>query len=328
MRSQRIFLPLLLASATAMPMAATAQSAAGLDQRVTRVEKELRAVQRKVFPGGDAAMLEPEVTQQQAPPSQIGVPASSPVADLTARVDALEQELARLTAQSEQNGYATRQLQDAFDKYRAANDARIAAMGQGAIAPAGAGAPATSDAWPPAPAAAPPRQVHESDDGVADTNAVDPSGPPPRAAAAAPPSAAPIAAPSTGDPAGDAYMAGYNLWTAKRYPEAEAALQAAVHKYPNTRRASYAQNLLGRSYLDEGKPALAAKAFYKNYQDMPRGERAPDSLYYLGQSLVQLKKPAEACKVYAELDDVYGPTVKEPLKGRVAQGERDAGCKR
>ena len=121
-------------------------------------------------------------------------------------------------------------------------------------------------------------------------------------------------------------MAGYRLWTDKKYPEAEAALKAVVARYPKHKRASYAQNLLGRAYLDDGKPAMAAEAFYANYQKMPRGERAPDSLYYLGQSLERLKKPAEACKVYDELGDVYGATIAEPLKGRVAKARADAKC--
>jgi TolA-binding protein len=99
-----------------------------------------------------------------------------------------------------------------------------------------------------------------------------------------------------------------------------------VAKYPSHKRASYAQNLMGRAYLDDGKPAMAAEAFYSNYQKMPRGDRAPDSLYYLGQALMQLKKPAEACKVYEELQDVYGATIAEPLKSRITKGRTDAKC--
>ena len=59
---------------------------------------------------------------------------------------------------------------------------------------------------------------------------------------------------------------------------------------------------------------------------MPRGERAPDSLYFLGQSLVQLKKPADACKVYDELLDVYGEKISAQLKDRVSKGRADAKC--
>ncbi len=121
--------------------------------------------------------------------------------------------------------------------------------------------------------------------------------------------------PSTGDPAEDGYLAGYRLWTAKKYPEAEAALKDVATKYPKHRRYSYAQNLLGRAYLDEGKPALAAEALYTNYRTAPRGERAADSLYFLGQALVKLKKTSEACRVYDELRDVYGEKIDAHAEG-------------
>ena len=113
---------------------------------------------------------------------------------------------------------------------------------------------------------------------------------------------------------------------AKLYPEAEAQLKKVVAKYPKSRRASYAQNLLGRSYLDEGKPSLASIAFYENYKKMPDGERASDSLLYLGQALMTLKKPADACKVYGELSDVYGSKLSGEDKARLAQGRTAAKC--
>lgn len=124
-------------------------------------------------------------------------------------------------------------------------------------------------------------------------------------------------------------MAGYDLWAAKRYPEAVAALRDVVAKYPKHRRASYAQNLLGRALMDDNKPANAAEAFLENYQKMPRGERAPDSLYFLGQSMMKLKPPRtdRACQVYAELIDVYGEKIEQSLKDRVAKGRADAKCK-
>jgi TolA-binding protein len=121
-------------------------------------------------------------------------------------------------------------------------------------------------------------------------------------------------------------MAGYTFWTQKRYAEAEAQLKQVVAKYPDHRRASYSQNLLGRAYLDDGQPAAAAEAFLASYKRFPHGERAPDSLYYLGVTLTQLNKTAQACQVYDEFRDVYGPTANATLKGRVAQGRVDAKC--
>ncbi|HEU0065613.1 MAG TPA: hypothetical protein VFQ57_00065, partial [Sphingomonas sp.] len=122
------------------------------------------------------------------------------------------------------------------------------------------------------------------------------------------------------------YSYGYRLWAAKLYPEAAAQLKKTVADYPKHRRASYAQNLLGRAYLDDGKPSLASMAFYDNYKKMPDGERASESLYYLAQSLMTLKKPGDACKVYAELTEVYGTKIGASMKADVARGRTAAKC--
>jgi TolA-binding protein len=99
-----------------------------------------------------------------------------------------------------------------------------------------------------------------------------------------------------------------------------------VAKYPDSARASYAQNLLGRSYLDDGQLSSAAEAFLTSYKRFPKGERASDSLYYLGVTLTQLKKSGQACQVFDEFRDVYGPTASATLKTRVAAGRADAKC--
>lgn len=310
----KMMLAALLATAATPVMA---QRALDIGQRVNRLEKQMHAVQRKVFPGGgNQEYFEPEIAPA-APPPAAGLPTTSPVADLTARVSSLEQALAQLTGQVETNSYKLRQLEDMVNRLNSnASAPPIPGAGpdNSGSSSLQLGPPPASDArpasgrHPPAPFGLPP--------GMTDQNMA------PAAAAPAPP--------STGDPGEDAYLAGYRLWVAKKYPEAEAALRAVVAKYPNHRRASYAQNLLGRALLDDGQPAKAAEAFYANYQKMPRGERAPDSLYYLGQSLMALRppKPADACKVYAELLDVYGEKIDAALKSRVAKGQADAKCAR
>ena len=282
--------------------AALAQSGPGgaLDGRVFKLEKEMRAVQRKVFPGATGMGLEPEIQAPATAPTPGGLPATSAVGDLTNRVDALERQLASVTSQAEQAGYTVRQLQDQMARMKSDYDYRLGVLEKGA---------------PPAPGGALGGQG-----AMADTPPTSIDRAKPAVAAATPP------APAVGDNAEDAYMAGYRLWSQKKYPEAEATLKAMVAKYPSSSRASYGQNLLGRAYLDEGKPGLAAEALLKNYQNNPKGERAPDSLYYLGQALVKLNKPAEACKAYGELDDVYGAKLTDALKGRLKQARADARC--
>ncbi|WP_257539886.1 hypothetical protein [Sphingobium sp. CFD-1] len=277
----------------AMPAAAQSVS---LDTRVDRIEKELRAVQRKVFPAGTP--VEPEITRPATTTPPPGTPSSAPIADLTARVGALESQLASITGQVEENSYKLKQLEEAFNKYKA-EQTNVAAPAAPPAARSTVSAPAAGTR-PAAPAAE-----------ASDTR---------KAAVAA------IERPETGDAAGDAYTYGFRLWDAKFYPEAQAQLKATVDKYSDTSVASRAQNLLGRAYLDDGKPALASVALYENYQKRPRGDRAPDSLAYLGEALIQLKKPADACKVYAELEQVYGATLSAGLRGMMEKGRTKAKC--
>ena len=335
----RIALAALLATA-ALP--AFAAEPGTIDQRVDRIEKQLKAVQRKVFPGGDAAFQAPEIAR---PDTQVtvGLPASTPLNDLTARVDALEKSVAQLTGQVEEEQHRLDLLsqQSAQDRQEFATRLKTLEAAAAPPAPADAAAPAPDDSA--SGTGLPPKgtKPFTTVTPVKTPPATAPGkAPPARPAPGKPAKPAPTiaddttvaddaaaAGPATGDPAEDAYMAGYKLWTQKKYPQAEAALAAVAKKYPKHKRASYAQNLLGRAYLDDGQPARAAEAFAANYTTNPHGDRAPDSLYYLGQSLTQLKKPADACRVYDELASAYPDKLTGTLKTRVAAARAEAKCK-
>lgn len=290
---------------------ASAQQALG--GRVDRLEREMRAVQRKVFPGGAAPTIEPEITAPRPTDTAPGTPAGGALTDLTERVSTLESGVRSVTGQVEQASYRIGQLEEAFNAYKRTTDARLKALEDGAssvgsAANGGSGTVTRDDES----AAATERPASRPRDAAA---------PAPRAEAAA------VVRPSTGDAAEDSYTYGYRLWQAKLYPEAQRELKAVAEKYPKHRRASFAQNLLGRAYLDEGKPSLASIAFYDSYKKWPEGERAPDSLLYLGQALVTLKKPADACKVYGELTEVYGDKLSATMKADVEKGRSAAKCK-
>jgi TolA-binding protein len=317
---RRLFLVVALAG-VALPGVAAAQD---VTARVGKLESEMRAVQRKVFPGGAGQYIQPDIAPAPATGPAPGAPATSAVADLTARVGSLEGQMATLTGQIEQNQYRLRQLQDAFDAYRRSTDAKLATIGT-ARAPADAVSNTDAGPLPDARPAKPAAQPRPSRGDAAGGTPVRDE-PRPAAAPARDDARTSVDRAETGDAAEDAYMAGYRLWADKKYPEAEAQLKKVVATYPKSKRASYAQNLLGRSYLDEGKPSLASMAFYDNYKKMPDGERAPDSLYYLAQALMKLNKPADACKVYAELGDVYGAKVSAEMKANVAKGRAAAKC--
>ncbi len=306
----------LLSGVSTAPVLAQSDT---VNLRVDKLEKEMKAVQRKVFPNG--ATLEPELGSNPSPAMAAGNAAGAPITDLTARVDALESQLKSMTGQVEQDGFRLKKVEDALKAYEGrlkALETPETAVGSGdetelaATTPALKPTPASSKpatiAKPAAPKPAPAATT---------TTKVDPAR---KAAIAA------VEIPATGDAAEDAYTYGFRLWGAKLYPEAQTKLKEFVAKYPTHKRLSFAQNLLGRAYLDEGKPALASVAFYDNYQKNPRGERASESLYWLGVALTRLKKPADACKVYTEFDEVYGAKTSADLKAKVAKGKTDAKC--
>ncbi|MBW8295572.1 MAG: tetratricopeptide repeat protein [Sphingopyxis sp.] len=300
--------------ALAATMPAPAQEGA-IDKRVERLEKEMRAVQRSVFPGGSPAFFEGEIAPDSTPGERAR--SNAPVIDLTARVDALESQLQTLTGQTEQNAFQLRELEKQFTAYKAEMDQRFADPE----------ATATPANLAPAPTAKPPT--------AAPSVAATPAKKPPATAAkptATTPNAARLALvkqveiPATGNETKDAYDYGFRLWEAKLYPEAQAQLKQVVTKWPSSSHASFAQNLLGRAYLDEGKPSLAAVAFYNNYKDRPSGARAPHSLMFMGVALDKLGRKADACKAFRELEEVYGDKAPQDVRTDAAAAKTKAGC--
>jgi TolA-binding protein len=128
------------------------------------------------------------------------------------------------------------------------------------------------------------------------------------------------------DPGEDAYTQGFRQWEAGQYDQAISTLKAFTAAYPRHKRVSYANNLIGRAMLDKGDARGAATALLANYRSNPGGERAADSLFYLGQALMKLGQPAQACKAYGEMDAVYGAKIRPDLKKLEAEGKAQAQC--
>jgi TolA-binding protein len=229
------------------------------------------------------------------------------VVALSSRIDALERQLAEMTRLSEENGNRVATLEAELARMRTDADARLRRL----------------------ETAAPPSDASTAviDRGAAPVERVTQEVPrttPVRTVEAAPPR--PV---RTGDVVADgeaAYDAGYQLWLQKRYPEAITALRAMASSFPGHRRVSWANNLTGRALLDSGQPRAAAEALLANYRSNPKGERAADSLFYLGESLVALKQPAQACKAYAELEEVYGGSIRPDLQRLLTSAKARARC--
>jgi len=135
-----------------------------------------------------------------------------------------------------------------------------------------------------------------------------------------------IERPATGNAALDSYTYGFRLWDAKFYPEAQAQLQATVDKYGKDPIASRAQNLLGRAYLDDDKSATAAKILYENYRVRPNGDRAAESLAWVGEALIRLNRLKDACLAYDELAEKFGSGLAANVREMMTKGRVRAKC--
>ena len=288
-------------AAFALSAPAIAQDA-NIDGRVGKLEKEMRAVQRQVFPNGAGKFVEPDIQAPTEPSSTNSSPSAT--VDLAARVDALEGQLATLTGQIELQGNDMRGLEGRMK----ALEAQLASQQK---------SPAET-VVPTATAAAPKTKA-----GAVSTKSAASAKPNPARVAAV----AAIERPASGDAFEDGYNYGYRLWEAKFYPESQATLEEIVAKFPKHKRASYARNLLGRVWLDDKKPATAVKVFYENYKADPRGDRAPDSLLFLGSALTDLGKAAEACEAFGELAKAYPNVASGRLAERLTSSKTRAKCK-
>ncbi len=302
----------LVTAVLATPLVAqTAAPGAATEARLKKVESEVRALQRKVFPDGAGKFFEPEI----APPATAGtttplVPAGAPGTELIARIDAVEAALARATAQAEETSNRMGKL-----------EARLAALEAGA-------APATES---PVAATVPPPRTSITGTVTGNTAAMTAASTP-AAQGSVGPSAARLAAvaaiekPVSTDKGEDDYLYGFRLWEAKFYPEAAQQLKTTTEKHPKHKRISFARNLLGRAWLDDGKPGTAAQVFLQNYQADKTGERAPDSLLYLAVAMTRLKETQRACVALAEFAEVYPQEAAGRLASQYGAAQKAVKC--
>jgi TolA-binding protein len=295
-------------------MALAQRQPASPEQRIDRLERQVQQMQRQVFSKGRPADTagfsdDPAATQ-------------SSVVSLDQRLGALERQMADLLRQSEENGHRLQSLEADIAKSRTDQEQRLSALEQrvndtAAAVQAPAPTPSVESGTPATKPTAKPSATKPP--------ATKPPGTRPSAEADMPPTTGATDALAVTDAGEGAYTEAFRLWESGNYDAAITSLRAFTSAYPKHRRVSYANNLIGRALLDEGQPRAAAEALLANYRNNPRGERAPDSLYYLGEALMKLGQPGQACKAYAELDAVY-PKTRPDLKKQLQDAKAKAQC--
>ncbi len=276
------------------------------DARIRKLEAEVRALQRRVFPGSDGRYFEPDISAPANGSTSTG-PQTTAVTDILARLDALESTIQSLTAQVETNGNMQRGIEQ-----------RLAVL-EGAVTTSGgtsmAGGTGTGTTTTP-----PPRVVTPTP--TPTTTPAQSTGPSAERLAAV----RAITKPQTDDAGDDDYSYGFRLWEAKFYPEAQQALAAFVEKYPGHWRLTYARNLLGRAFLDNGQAREAAPWFLQNYQADNKAARAPDSLLYLAEAMIDLNDKDRACIALAEFSETYPAVASGRLSDQYESNRRKVQC--
>jgi len=326
--ASRRFLPAIgaltcAAAVAAVPVPAFAQDDS--EARLRRAEAEIRALQRAVFPGGEGRFFEPQIAPGDPPANgsaNRSAPSTTAVTDILARLDAIEGQLQRLTALTEENSNAISGLETRIDDLEA-QAATTALPGSAPLAetPDISDASAGDDEGTATNSnlSAMTGTGSEGADGSTIQNDTGPS--PERLAAVRA-----IEKPQTGDPGEDEYTYGFRLWDAGFYPEARQQLASYVEEYPGHSQITFGRNLLGRAFLDDGLPEEAARWFLRNYQADRTARRAPDSLLYLAEAMIAMDDTRRACIALAEFAETYPAVATGRLSDQYEANRRRVNC--
>lgn len=277
-----------LALAVAAPVVTTPAFAQQVDKRVDRLEKEVRALQRRVFGRQDSS----DMVEAPPPSGLVGDRA----ADYEVRLTALENQLRRLTGEIEELRYRNEETTRRLDAFMADAELRFN-DGGGAMS------------QPDAPAAP----------GLAGETGEIPETPPAGSTSAAlPEGTLPVGTPI------EQYEYAYSLLAQGKYDAAEAAFQSFLAQHSKDDLAGNANYWLAQSLYVRGHYERAAKSFLEGYQAYPTSSKAPDYLLKIGMSLTKIDQKQDACAVFQELQTRFpeSPAAKE----RLAAERKTAGC--
>lgn len=129
-------------------------------------------------------------------------------------------------------------------------------------------------------------------------------------------------------PAGDAeqlYRAAYGYVLSGDYPQAEAAFNDYIARYPGEAKIADAYFWLGEAQYSQGSFHQAAKTLLTAHKQYPEAPKAPEMLLKLGMSLAALDNRDTACATYREVLTRY-PGSSEAVKSKVAVEQSRMSC--
>lgn len=262
-----------VALAAPAPAEERAGSLADIRAQIGALSEELTRLRAELAPTGSAAAL-----------------AGGSVLD---RLGAVEGELARLTARTEELEFRIGRIVADGTARLADLEFRLVELEGGDVAAVGRGAPLGGAEAAPAPA------------------------PGPGPAAAAP--EGPLLA--VGEEA--AFAAAEAAFLEADWQGAVAAFGAFVETYPGGPLAARAQALRAEALVEMGETARAARGWLAAFEADPEGPQAPAALLGLGRALGALGQVEEACIM---LDEIGFRFPASPEAGAVGAARREVGC--
>ncbi len=111
----------------------------------------------------------------------------------------------------------------------------------------------------------------------------------------------------------------------RNYDDAEIAFRAFAERHPDDPLAGNAMYWMGETYYVRKQYSEAARIFLDAFQRFPKGNKAPDNLFKLAKSLVQIGETQSACTTYAELVKTFPQANRRIIGGARADMTR-LGC--
>lgn len=123
----------------------------------------------------------------------------------------------------------------------------------------------------------------------------------------------------------DIYQAAYSHVLSGDYKAAEKGFEQYIQGYPKGAKAADANFWLGEAQYSQGKFTDSAKTFLNAHQTYSKSPKAPEMLLKLGMSLAALDNKETACATLREVPKRY-PSASKTVLGKVTSEQKRLSC--
>ncbi|NTJ43180.1 tol-pal system protein YbgF [Agrobacterium larrymoorei] len=123
----------------------------------------------------------------------------------------------------------------------------------------------------------------------------------------------------------DIYQAAYSHVLSGDYRQAEQGFEKYIQGYPKGSKAADANFWLGEAQYSQGKFTDSAKTFLNAHQAYGKSPKAPEMLLKLGMSLAALDNKETACATLREVPKRY-PSASKTVLGKVTSEQKRLSC--